>query len=595
MILFISIICILFLNTTYSLGQDADKSSAEIHTLINFGEIRTSRVSGYSAVFNCYTGPSDVAVHFRISFPASDVIKVEISADEFSDLSWRAILFDHDEQDSFHLFKTDSMWVRVEKTSWRLSVFYPGGKQIYGEKNEYSGFHIEGNNRDIIVTAEKGIDAFYYGFGEKFNGLNQSGKSIKIELSDAFASADDRTYKSIPFFLSSEGYGLFVNSSERGVFNMGEENNEHYSFRFPGNELEYYIFTSNNPLKIISQYTSITGRIPLIPRWSLEPWLSRRTMTGWYRGLTAENDIDMMIDHGYRLGVILWEGIDRLFNAGQGPHLHYLFDKWEEFLHSNNGFYFDVVNNQTFIKVRNLDGSTSYNVRILDIGYNENYFSEACISVPPTPTLTKVQGWDQSADISFSPLVDAESYLVRYWTKSGTLKKKVQVFETPVTIEGLKNGKKYFVEMASVAGGLISAPSPVISVKPQKRIALFEFSEGSGFINAGHFLSMTDTMEGENRKYTYGIYSSEDTTYTLWLKSRRNTSHHHYFRWYRIGDITIRKGENYIGVNLRDGGTEIQRLYLTLGEQRPYIRDEEEASFIRRKKIKITDTVTINF
>jgi len=151
---------------------------------------------------------------------------------------------------------------------------------------------------------------------------------VVMEISDAYVEEGSRTYKAIPFFISSARYGLLVNSALPVVYNLGNKSKDFYSFENPDNEIDYFIFTNKDPLTIIQQYTEVVGKPRLVPKWSLEPWLSRRGMTGWDSTITAEADVDMLLDNGYPLGVILWEGIRGQFGKKQTPDMHTLSNKW---------------------------------------------------------------------------------------------------------------------------------------------------------------------------------------------------------------------------------------------------------------------------
>ena len=54
-----------------------------------------------------------------------------------------------------------------------------------------------------------------YGFGETFNRLNKVGQTIDLTMVEAFGVTSPRSYKSIPFFMSTRGYGVFFNTSAR--------------------------------------------------------------------------------------------------------------------------------------------------------------------------------------------------------------------------------------------------------------------------------------------------------------------------------------------------------------------------------------------
>lgn len=115
-----------------------------------------------------------------------------------------------------------------------------------------------------------------YGLGERFGRLNKRGQRLFMWNSDTTMTSSDRSYKSIPFYLSSKGYGLFVNSSAKMVFEIGSEYCYNaLSFEVWQGYLEYIIFYGPSLKDILSMYVELTGKPPLPPLWSFGLWMSR--------------------------------------------------------------------------------------------------------------------------------------------------------------------------------------------------------------------------------------------------------------------------------------------------------------------------------
>ena len=296
--------------------------------------IETIQIVGHSTSrnavnFACLSGVEDSRASIRISFPFIDVVRVQIhkGSEPFVDEIGEPFDFQKDEN-SFQL-KTDSLHLFIQKQPWQLTISGIEGNIIYSEIPGQSGFFIsDGGIQTLRIATAMQQNEGFFGFGEKFNGMNQRGKKVTMEISDAYAVEDSTTYKAIPFFISSARYGLLVNSALPVVYNLGNKSKDFYSFENPDNEIDYFVFSNKDPITIIQQYTDIVGKTRLVPKWSLEPWLSRRSMTGWDNTSTAEADVDMLLSNGYPFGVILWEGIRRQFSKKQIPEMHTLSDKW---------------------------------------------------------------------------------------------------------------------------------------------------------------------------------------------------------------------------------------------------------------------------
>lgn len=124
------------------------------------------------------------------------------------------------------------------------------------------------------------VGEYIYGFGEKFTAFVKNGQTAEIWNNDG-GTCTEQSYKSVPFFVSSRGYGVFVNHTEKVVFNVGDENVTKTAFTVQGETLEYFLFGGETIADVISRYTALTGRPALPPPWSFGLWLSTSFTTDY--------------------------------------------------------------------------------------------------------------------------------------------------------------------------------------------------------------------------------------------------------------------------------------------------------------------------
>lgn len=129
-------------------------------------------------------------------------------------------------------------------------------------------------NTYMNICARLKASEFIYGLGEHFTEFNKRGQNIRMWNSDTLGCRDEKAYKNIPFYLSSEGYGLFVNSYRDVSFHIGTESNASLSIHTPGSCVEYYIITGQSQKKIVQTFTQLTGPAALPPDWSFGLWYS---------------------------------------------------------------------------------------------------------------------------------------------------------------------------------------------------------------------------------------------------------------------------------------------------------------------------------
>ena len=103
-----------------------------------------------------------------------------------------------------------------------------------------------------------------YGFGEKFTPFVKNGQTVDIWNADG-GTCSAQSYKSIPFCLSSRGYGVFVNSAGRVSFEAASDTVSKLSMTLPGEEIEYYLFAGDTLEDVLVRYTDLTGKPALPP------------------------------------------------------------------------------------------------------------------------------------------------------------------------------------------------------------------------------------------------------------------------------------------------------------------------------------------
>lgn len=142
-----------------------------------------------------------------------------------------------------------------------------------------------------------------YGFGEKFTTFVKNGQNVETWNSDG-GTCCDQSYKSIPFYISSRGYGIFVNSSDKVSYEIASDTVSKVSFTVPGERLEYFVIGGENLEEVISNYTTLTGKPALPPAYTFGLWLTtsfttkydEETVTSFIDGM-AERDIPLQVFH----------------------------------------------------------------------------------------------------------------------------------------------------------------------------------------------------------------------------------------------------------------------------------------------------------
>lgn len=173
------------------------------------------------------------------------------------------------------------------------------------------------------------------GGGERFSSLNLNGDLIINHIEDSWQSTTGATYLAVPFYLSEAGYGALLNTYARGRLDFRRSGMGEALLEVPLPDLDCLIFTGP-PLDVIDRLTAVTGRPRRVPRWSLEPWISRHQNMGWFRSDVARAEVDRMLAEGFPLGVVMYEhmtmldenGVNQRPNRIEKPDAPELIDYW---------------------------------------------------------------------------------------------------------------------------------------------------------------------------------------------------------------------------------------------------------------------------
>jgi alpha-D-xyloside xylohydrolase len=126
-----------------------------------------------------------------------------------------------------------------------------------------------------VVNGERTYHSELYsklwGSYEAFYGLGQHQAGVWNYRGEAVDLSQDNTNISIPFFVSTNGYGIFWNNASRSRFN-----NRFLNALYLGSEvassLDYYLIYGPEFDQIIGGYRELTGQVPMFGKWAYGFW-----------------------------------------------------------------------------------------------------------------------------------------------------------------------------------------------------------------------------------------------------------------------------------------------------------------------------------
>jgi alpha-D-xyloside xylohydrolase len=74
----------------------------------------------------------------------------------------------------------------------------------------------------VFTQTTLGVGESVHGLGERFGAYNKVGQAITLWNADGGTSSD-QAYKNIPFWMSSKGYGIFIDTPDKVDLEVGSE------------------------------------------------------------------------------------------------------------------------------------------------------------------------------------------------------------------------------------------------------------------------------------------------------------------------------------------------------------------------------------
>ncbi|KAG6812235.1 hypothetical protein H0H92_003775 [Tricholoma furcatifolium] len=194
----------------------------------------------------------------------------------------------------------------IDITSHRAqnpTIFTPGPDQLLTKLGWRSIGYVKKRTNNLLASAylkdpnqgerwftmqfQLSVGEKIYGLGERFGPFVKNGQSVEMWNEDAGTSSE-KTYKNVPFYISSRGYGVFIPYSGLVSFEVQSERTTRVNIAVPSESLSAYIIHGPTPKEIIKRYTTLLGRPALPPSWSFGLWLSTSFTTSYDESTVSE-------------------------------------------------------------------------------------------------------------------------------------------------------------------------------------------------------------------------------------------------------------------------------------------------------------------
>ena len=208
---------------------------------------------------------SDSIVHVLYSpsaaFPANRPDPVVIKT------NWPATKFAMQENADEVTLSTSRLKIVVTRKDGAITYRDLAGKQLLQEATRKLT-PVKVNGEDTY-RAESFVNI--YGSREAFYGLGQHQAGVWNYRGESVDISQDNSNISVPFLVSSNGYGIFWNNDSRSRFNNRFANYLYISSEV-ADVIDYYFFYGPDLDKVIAAYRELTGQAPLFGKWAYGFW-----------------------------------------------------------------------------------------------------------------------------------------------------------------------------------------------------------------------------------------------------------------------------------------------------------------------------------
>jgi alpha-glucosidase (family GH31 glycosyl hydrolase) len=227
-------------------------------------------VNGNVILFNC--GRSQV----KISLCNSQMARIQLAPDKkyrddhhpdyfmVQKYDWPQVDFTVSDEGSYIKIATGDMVIRAQKSPFRLQMYQSDNQTLLAKDADAEGIYWQ-DDRIGVNRVEGGGGGGKFGFGGGDHG--NTGTLNKNSGFNQFTVTHGRV--PVPFFMSTAGYGIFLNTvSKNTAFDAA---GGFYTDDF----LDYWFMAGPSFKSMLGNYSELTGRMNLFPKWAYGFMLSK--------------------------------------------------------------------------------------------------------------------------------------------------------------------------------------------------------------------------------------------------------------------------------------------------------------------------------
>lgn len=202
---------------------------------------------------------------------------------------------------------TGGIAVIIQKKPFNVSYYY-NGRLIIAEKSGY----IKSDTTEQLEF-ELRPDEALYGGGARVLGMNRRGNLLRLynKAHYGYETHSALMNYTMPLVLSSQMYAIHFDNAPIGYLDLDSKGDNTLRYETIIGRKTYQLVCGDNWAEIMYQYTLLTGRQPMPPRWALGNFSSR---FGYHSEKETRETVDLFLKDSIPLDAVVidiyWFGAD---------------------------------------------------------------------------------------------------------------------------------------------------------------------------------------------------------------------------------------------------------------------------------------------
>lgn len=215
---------------------------------------------------------------YRIQFYTPDIVETSFIPDgEIYENKSHAVVMDPQDvtvsviqSDSTVMLSSAGITIQIQKSPFQIS-YYIDNELLISEKN--------GFQRDSLKTIDFNLSEGEALYGGGARALNMKRRGYRLELYNkahyGYGEYSELLNYTMPVILSSKQYLLHFDNAPIGYLDLDSQENNTLAYQTISGQMTYQIVSGSSWLDVIDNYTDMTGKQPMLPRWAMGNFSSR--------------------------------------------------------------------------------------------------------------------------------------------------------------------------------------------------------------------------------------------------------------------------------------------------------------------------------